>query len=64
VTPKFVYPDGVLLEAGGIVWSNGAAYNYGRDQLADRPESNYVREVDYGSAARAGGGLGGRRRLR
>ena len=51
VTPKFVYPDGVLLEAGGIVWREGVAHNYGRDRDAHAPEYNYVREVDYGSAA-------------
>jgi O-antigen biosynthesis protein len=51
VTPKFVFPDGGLLEAGGIVWREGVAYNYGRGSNAAAPEFNYVRDVDYGSAA-------------
>jgi len=51
VGPKFVFPDGVLQEAGGIVWQDGSAWNYGRDQDPDAPCFNYRREVDYISAA-------------
>ena len=51
VAAKLLYPGGVLQEAGGIVWSDGSAENFGRGQEASAPEFNYVREVDYGSAA-------------
>ena len=51
VGPKLVYPDGQLQEAGAIVWSDGTTYTYGRGDDPSKPEYNYVREVDYCSAA-------------
>jgi len=51
VTPKFLYPDGSLNEAGAVVWRDGTALNYGRGDAPDRFQYEYRRETDYGSAA-------------
>lgn len=48
---KLIYPDFTLQEAGGLVFSNGDAMNFGR---GDRPflmQYNYSRETDYCSGA-------------
>jgi GT2 family glycosyltransferase len=51
VGSRLIHPDGRLQEAGGIVWSDGSGWGYGRGLDPQAPEVSYPREVDYCSAA-------------
>lgn len=48
---KLLYPNGLLQEAGGVVFKDGSVWNLGRFEQADHAQFNYVREVDYVSGA-------------
>ena len=48
---QLLYPDGRLQEAGGVVFADGSAWNYGRFGSPDDPRHAYVRECDYVSGA-------------
>lgn len=52
VGAKLILPDGSLQEAGGVVFSDGSAANFGRGETdLEAPLFNYVRAVDYSSGA-------------
>jgi O-antigen biosynthesis protein len=51
VTGMVVQPHGVIGQAGGILWGDGACEDYHRGQSPLSPEANFVRTVDYGSTA-------------
>ncbi len=51
VGSKLLNPDGSLQEAGGLYWSDGTAWNYGRGADSCDPRYNFARRVDWLSGA-------------
>lgn len=51
VGAKLLNADGTVQEAGGIVWRDGSAWNWGRGQNREDPRFNFVRDADYCSGA-------------
>jgi len=51
VGARLVFGDGLLQEAGGIVFRDASGWNFGRGEHPDRPEFSFVSEADYVSGA-------------
>lgn len=48
---KLIYPNGLVQEAGGIVWKDATVLQYGNMRQPGEKELNYLRETDYISGA-------------
>ncbi|WP_421993299.1 glycosyltransferase [Roseococcus sp.] len=48
---RLLYPDGWQQEAGGILWDDASAWNYGNRDDPRKPQYCYLREADYISGA-------------
>lgn len=48
---RLLSSDGRLQEAGGVLWNDGSASNFGRGGRAGWPEHGYLKDVDYVSGA-------------
>jgi GT2 family glycosyltransferase len=48
---KLLYPDGLIQEAGGVLFTDGTAQNVGRGYARHTPVFNIKRETDYISGA-------------
>lgn len=46
-----LYPDGLIQEAGAVLWRDGASFHYGWGWRAADRRCNFAREVDYCSGA-------------
>ncbi len=51
VGARLVYPDGRLQEAGGLIFSDGSGWNFGRGDDAAMPQYSHRYEPDYCSGA-------------
>jgi len=51
VGSRLIFTSGRLQEAGGVVFEDGSAWNYGHLDDPNKPEYGYLREPDYVSGA-------------
>jgi GT2 family glycosyltransferase/glycosyltransferase involved in cell wall biosynthesis len=51
VGSRLLFADGVLQEAGGIIWRDGSGWNWGRGQDRMHPTYSFMRDADYVSGA-------------